>query len=160
MRLNLRTASADDADIIYQFIVDLARYEKEPDAVQTNTSVLAEQLALESPPFECLIAEWDRTPCGFALFFHNYSTWRGSAGIYLEDLYVDPAFRGHGVGQALLQRLAQLTLSGGGHRLEWAVLDWNEPAIQFYRQLGASSMSEWTLWRLSGHALNRLAENK
>ena len=160
MPMQLRAASEGDAGTIYRFILDLARYEKEPDAVHTSESVLRRQLRSERPPFECIIAEWDSVPCGFALYFYNYSTWRGSSGIYLEDLYVAPEFRGRQVGQSLLRKLASLTLDRGGHRLEWSVLDWNKPAIRFYEQLGAEPLNDWTTWRLTGSALEKLVEEK
>ena len=160
MPLRLRHATSQDAEVIYKFIVDLALYEREPDAVKTSPDVLRRQLRDEHPPFRCVIAEVDNEPCGFALYFHNYSTWRGSAGIYLEDLFVDPTYRGQGIGQALLKFLAKATVSTGGHRLEWSVLDWNESAIQFYRQLGAYPMNEWTTWRLTDSELADLAGNE
>lgn len=155
--LQIRTAVAADAATIFDFIVQLAIYEKEPDAVQTTVDVLRAQLASPQPPFECVIAELGGQPMGFALFFQSYSTWRGAVGIYLEDLFVPERHRGRGVGGALLRHLAQLTLARGGARLEWAVLDWNEPAIGFYEAVGAVPMSEWTRFRLDGEALQTFA---
>ncbi|MFT7624599.1 MAG: GNAT superfamily N-acetyltransferase [Myxococcota bacterium] len=156
MSIQIRFAGPTDAALIYGFILDLAVYEREPDAVKTSPEQLATQLAAKAPPFEALIAELDGEAAGFALFFANYSTWRGCAGIHLEDLFVPPELRGRGVGLALLRRLAQLTVERGGARLEWAVLDWNTPAIEFYERLGALPMNEWTTFRLTDDALRRL----
>ncbi|MBX7082538.1 MAG: GNAT family N-acetyltransferase [Nannocystaceae bacterium] len=153
----IRPATPDDAATIVALIRELAVYEREPDAVELTVPQLREQLAASTPPFECVLAEHDGDPVGFALFFHNYSTWRGRPGLYLEDLYVTPAARGAGVGKALLQHLAQLAVQRGCARFEWAVLDWNEPAIGFYRRLGAEPLDAWTVYRLSGEALARLA---
>lgn len=153
----IRFATASDAETIHAFIVELAIYEREPDAVEVTPEVLRAQLCADRPPFECLIAEDAGAPVGMALFFPTYSTWRGRPGIHLEDLYVRPAFRGRGHGVALLRRLAALTLERGGARLEWAVLDWNEPAIRFYEALGARPQGEWTTWRVDREALRSLA---
>ncbi|MHC4849481.1 MAG: GNAT family N-acetyltransferase [Planctomycetota bacterium] len=156
MTLHIRSARPDDAETIHAFICGLAEYEREPDAVEVTPTELADQLAQSQPPFECLLAERDGEPVGFALFFMNYSTWRGRPGLYLEDLFVPPELRGDGIGGALLQRLAELTVDRGGARLEWSVLDWNEPAIRFYESLGATALDEWTTWRLTGAALRSL----
>jgi GNAT superfamily N-acetyltransferase len=123
---------------------------------EATPSTLREQLAAERPPFECLLAERDGEALGFALFFQSYSTWTGRPGIYLEDLYVVEAERGNGTGRALLQRLAEIAVERGCGRLELAALDWNEPAIGFYRRHGAQPMSEWTVFRFAGDALRRL----
>jgi GNAT superfamily N-acetyltransferase len=155
--LTTRFAVPEDAETIHRFIVELATYEREPDAVHCTPDDLRRQLASERPPFECLLAEVDGEACGFALFFSSYSTWRGRAGIYLEDLYVPPALRGRGVGKRLLAELAALAVARGCARLEWAVLDWNEPAIGLYRQLGATPQNEWTTYRLTDGPLERLA---
>jgi GNAT superfamily N-acetyltransferase len=136
----------------------LATYEREPEAVQTTPEQLRAQLSEPAPPFECAIAEYDGRPAGFALFFHNYSTWRGRRGLYLEDLFVVPELRGHGIGRLLLRYLARLACARGCARMEWSVLDWNEPAIGFYRSLGAVPMSEWTVFRVEGPALAALGE--
>ncbi|MEZ4335794.1 MAG: GNAT family N-acetyltransferase [Sandaracinaceae bacterium] len=152
----IRFAVPEDAVTILAFIRDLAVYEREPDAVEVTEATLAAQLAEPSPPFECLIAEHAGAPVGFALFFHTYSTWRGRRGIWLEDLFVPPGHRGKGFGAALLKRLAQIALERGCARFEWSVLDWNEPAIRFYRSLGALPQDEWTRWRLDGDALAKL----
>jgi GNAT superfamily N-acetyltransferase len=154
--LTIRFAQADDADTILHFIRELAIYEREPEAVKVTGDELREQLADATPPFECLLAEEAGVACGFALFFHNYSTWRGRRGLYLEDLFVPPAHRGRGIGKRLLGELASIAVERGCARLEWAVLDWNQPAIDFYRALGATPMDEWTTFRLSGEALERL----
>ena len=155
--LNLRVASAADAKSILSFIHALAAYEREPAAVEVTEAELREQLSEPVPPFECLLAEVDAVPAGFALFFHTYSTWRGRRGIWLEDLFVLPTQRRRGVGRALLQRVAAIALERNCARFEWSVLDWNQPAIDFYRSLGAQMMDEWTICRVSHAALERLA---
>ena len=147
--VSIRTATTDDAATILRFIRELAVYEREPDAVEVTLETLREQLASPRPPFECVIAELAAEPVGFALFFANYSTWRGRAGLYLEDLYVTPEARGAGVGKALLRHLAALAVARGCVRMEWSVLDWNAPAIGFYDSIGAAPMSQWTVYRLS-----------
>ena len=156
--LTIRRARPADADVVLSLITALAVYEREPDAVELTRERLAEQLASPSPPFECLLAEQAGVSCGFALFFQSYSTWRGKPGLYLEDLFVVPEQRGKGVGKALLRALAQICVERGYARMEWAVLNWNTPAIEVYRALGALPMDEWTTYRLSGHALNTLAQ--
>ena len=155
MPFRIRTASESDLPLILTFIRDLAIYEKlEHKVVATDEKLRATLFG--NPRFaEVLIAEEDETPVGFALFFHNYSTFAGRPGIYLEDLYVRPAARGKGVGRALLAHLADLALARGCARLEWAVLDWNRAAIAFYESLGARAMDEWTVYRLSGETLRR-----
>jgi GNAT superfamily N-acetyltransferase len=155
--LAIRAAQAADAAVIHRFIVDLATYEREPDAVEVTVERLRAQMESTRPPFECLLAEDDGVPIGFALYFHNYSTWRGHAGIYLEDLFVTPSARGRGAGKLLLRKLTALAVERGCARVEWAVLDWNQPAIDFYRSLGAVPMNEWTVFRLTGEALAELA---
>ncbi|MGH0036569.1 MAG: N-acetyltransferase family protein [Myxococcota bacterium] len=153
----IRFAQPDDAPLIHRFIRALAEYEREPDAVEVGEDALRLQMERETPPFECLLAESRGAAVGFALFFQSYSTWKGRSGIYLEDLFVDPGRRGEGHGLALLGRLAELALERDCARLEWAVLDWNEPAIRFYRSLGSQPLDEWTTHRLTGDALVRLA---
>lgn len=155
--IELRRAGPADAETLLRFIQALAEYEREPDAVRTDAATLRRQLAEPSPPFECLIAELGGRPVGFALFFSTYSTWRGRPGLYLEDLFVLPESRGRGVGRRLLVELGRLAIRRGCARLEWSVLDWNEPAIGFYRALGAVPMDEWTVWRLTDDALASLA---
>ena len=157
MGLTIRFAVADDAATIFRFISELAEYERAPDAVETTPDILHEQLSRENPPFECLIAEADGKAVGFALFFHNYSTWRGCQGIYLEDLFVPPRYRGNGVGRVLLQTLASIATRRDCARMEWAVLDWNEPAFAFYERIGAVRLDDWVLCRLTGRALQELA---
>ncbi len=157
MALRIRPAVPADAELIRRFVHELATYEREPDAVVATVEGLREQLAAKTPPFECVIAEDDGEPVGFALYFHNYSTWRGRRGLYLEDLYVTPAARGRGFGEALLAHCARIAVERGCARFEWAVLDWNAPAIGFYEKLGAIPMKEWTVFRMSGDALARIA---
>ncbi len=157
MPITLRQATARDAEQIHRFIVALATYEREPDAVTCTAAELGEQLAERPSPFHCILAELDGTPAGFALYFHNYSTWRGRSGLYLEDLFVVPESRGHGVGKRLLVELARIAVEHGCARMEWAVLDWNALAIDFYRRLGASPMAGWTIFRLTGDGLASLA---
>ncbi|MGO9263463.1 MAG: N-acetyltransferase family protein [Candidatus Binataceae bacterium] len=152
MALNIRFAIPADAFVILDFIKQLAAYEREPGAVETTAADLRAQLASDRPPFECLIAELDAQPVGFALFFRNYSTWRGRPGLYLEDLLVREEYRGHGVGGALMRRLGEIVAERGWGRMEWAVLNWNTPAQSFYRDQGARPLEDWTLWRLDADA--------
>lgn len=159
MSTEVRFATADDAATLHRFIVALAEYEREPDAVETTPEQLAEQLRSERPPFECLIADCDGAPAGFALFFSTYSTWRGKPGIHLEDLFVLPEFRGRGLGTRLLGELARLTVERGCARLEWWVLDWNESAIGFYESLGAHGLDGWNVFRLTDEPLADLAQS-
>ena len=153
----VRAATPEDVVTILGFIRDLAAFEREPDAVEASEATLAEALFGASPAAEAVIAEADGATVGFAMFFHNFSTWTGRRGVYLEDLYVTPQARGQGVGKALLQHLAALALDRGCARFEWSVLDWNADAIAFYRSIGAVAMDEWTVQRVSGEALARLA---
>jgi GNAT superfamily N-acetyltransferase len=155
--VTIRHANAKDASTVHRFICDLALYEKEPDAVKCTSADLEQQLASERPPFEALLAEQDGVAVGFALFFANYSTWRGTAGIHLEDLFVPEEHRGSGIGTALLAELSRLTLERGGARLEWQVLDWNEPSIRYYESIDAAIMREWLPCRLDGDALLAMA---
>ncbi len=157
MTLSLRVATRDDVALIAQFIRALADYEKLLDEVRLDEAVLAEKLFGPRPYAEVLIGEIDGTPEGFALFFHNFSTFEGKPGIYLEDLFVTPHARGSGLGTALLAHLAKLAVERDCARLEWSVLDWNEPSIGFYKALGAKPMDEWTVFRLDGAALTGLA---
>jgi GNAT superfamily N-acetyltransferase len=156
-RLAIAPATIDEVPLILTFIKELATYEREPDAVVATEAGLRQQLFGERPAAEVLIARWNGEPVGFALFFHNFSTWVGRRGLYLEDLFVRPAQRGLGIGKALLVELARIARARGCGRMEWAVLDWNEPAIGFYKGLGAVPMTEWTVFRLAGEALERLA---
>jgi GNAT superfamily N-acetyltransferase len=155
--LNLRPATPADVPQILAFIRDLATYEREPDAVQATEADLLRDGFGPTKRFDCLIAEWNAQPAGFALYFYNYSTWRGHAGIYLEDLYVTPEHRGKGIGKALLTRVAAIAVAEGCPRYEWAVLDWNQPSIDFYHSLGAVMKSEWKGMQVSGEALTALA---
>lgn len=156
--LRIDGAAADDVPLILDFIKGLAEYERLAREVEATEELLREALFGERPAAEVLIARLGGEPVGFALFFHNFSTFTGRRGIYLEDLFVRPEARGRGVGRALLARLARLARERECGRLEWAVLDWNEPAIRFYRSLGARPMDEWTVFRLAGDALARLAD--
>lgn len=153
----IRPATPDDASVLLDLIRDLAVYEREPDAVETTVDDLRTQLSAPRPPFSCLLAEVDGESAGFALFFQNYSTWRGRPGVYLEDLFVRPSHRGRGVGRLLLSAVAREAVARGCVRLEWSVLDWNAPALGFYARIGAHPLREWVLWRLGDHALRNLA---
>jgi GNAT superfamily N-acetyltransferase len=157
-RLIIRPATTDDVPQILSFIRELAEYEKMSEQVMATEDTLRATLFGERAYAEVLIGEANGAPAGFALFFHNYSTWLAKPGIYLEDLYVSPSARGLGLGKALLVSLARIALERGCGRLEWSVLDWNEPAIQFYRSLGAVSLDEWTVNRVTGETLTTLAE--
>ncbi|WP_445190816.1 GNAT family N-acetyltransferase [Sphingomonas sp. Tas61C01] len=152
----IRPATPADVGTILGFIRDLAAFEREPDAVEATEETLTAALFGAEPAAEAVIAE-DGEPLGFAIFFHNFSTWTGRRGLYLEDLYVTPAARGCGVGTALLRHLAGIAVARGCARFEWSVLDWNEPAIRFYRAMGAVGQDEWTVQRVSGEALVKLA---
>ena len=152
----VRSAVPDDAEFIVSLVRELAAYEKLSHAVEAEPADLAEALFGPAPRVFCEIAEWQGEPAGFALWFYNFSTFRGRHGIYLEDLYVRPARRSHGLGRALLRRLAQRCVAENLHRVEWAVLDWNTPAIDFYRAQGAVLLDDWTTCRLSGDALASL----
>jgi GNAT superfamily N-acetyltransferase len=156
--VTLRFATAEDTPVILAMIRELADYERMSHEVVADITRLRQSLFGERRVAEVLIAEKRGEPLGFALFFHNFSTFVGRPGIYLEDLYVRPAARGSGIGKALLVRLARIAVERGCGRLEWAVLDWNEPAIGFYRRLGATAMDEWTVFRLTGAALEDLAQ--
>ena len=145
----IRPATPDDVPIILRFIRELADYEREPQAVVAAESDLLRDGWGPSPKFRCVIAEVDGMAAGFALFFESYSTWRGHHGIRLEDLYVTPSQRGLGLGKALLIHLAQIARDEGCPRLEWDVLNWNQPAIGFYEAIGAVRLSEWSIMRLS-----------
>jgi GNAT superfamily N-acetyltransferase len=157
MSLAIRAALPGDVPTILRFVRELAAYEREPDAVRATEPMLHQALFGPRPAAEVVIGEIDGVAEGFALFFQNFSTWTGLPGIYLEDLYVTPAARGAGLGKALLRHVAALALDRGCGRFEWSVLDWNTPAIEFYRAMGAEAMDEWTVQRVSGEALARLA---
>ncbi len=157
MAFTIRKATESDVPLILQFIRDLAEYEKLAHLVVATEGALRETLFGSTPFAEVLIAEEEGTAAGFALFFHNYSTFLAQPGIYLEDLFVKPELRGRGYGKALLARLAQIACERNCGRVEWAVLDWNEPSIAFYKSLGARVMDEWHTFRLAGDALTKLA---
>jgi len=154
-----RFADRDDVPLILTFIRELADFEKLLDQVVADESTLASQLFGERRVAEVVIAELENQPVGFALFFHNFSTFLGRAGLYLEDLYVRPEARGRGIGRMLMSHLASIAIERGCGRFEWWVLDWNTRAIQFYRTLGAIPMEDWTVQRVTGEALRRLASS-
>ena len=156
MTISIRPAAPADLTLIAQLIRDLAQYERLADEVRFDQAVLGQKLFGARRYAEVVIGEVDGAAQGFALFFHNFSTFEGRPGIYLEDLFVQPAARGSGLGKALLSHLAALALERDCARLEWSVLDWNEPAIGFYKKLGARLLDEWTGMRLDGAALDRL----
>jgi GNAT superfamily N-acetyltransferase len=157
MTLRIRFAELPDVPMVAELIRGLARYEKLEHEVTMTEEKLTSALFGERRYAETLIAEDDRVPVGFALFFHNFSTFLAQPGIYLEDLFVIPEHRARGVGRSLLERLAQVAVDRGCGRLEWAVLDWNQDAIRFYEKLGAKPNSDWTVYRLSGDSLHALA---
>ena len=154
----LRKATVEDCPLILSFIRELADYEKLLHDVVASVETLEESLFGEVSYAQSVIGEYQGTPVGYALFFHNFSTFTGRPGIYLEDLYVQPHMRGQGFGKCLLAYLARLAVDKGCTRVEWSVLDWNEPSIQFYRYIGAAPMDEWTVQRLDGEALARFAK--
>jgi GNAT superfamily N-acetyltransferase len=158
MKTTIRAATPSDVGQILAFIRGLALYEREPDAVSATEEGLLRDGFGPNPFYSCLIAEHDSAPAGFALYFYNYSTWMGRPGLYLEDLYVEPEFRGLGIGKALLQKVAAIALEKNCGRLQWEVLDWNTPAIDFYRAMGAEFLDEWRNVRLTGDAIKKLAE--
>ena len=158
MTLSIRPATSADLPLIAQFIRDLAEYERLADEVRFDEAVLGDRLFGARPYAEVLIGEIDGSPQGFALFFHNFSTFEGKPGVYLEDLFVRPEARGSGLGKALLAALAQIAIERDCARLEWWVLDWNDPAIQFYKKLGAKPMDEWTTFRVDGDTLRAIAK--
>jgi len=156
--LKIRPATRKDAALIVDLIRALAEYEREPQAaVVTKRDILRDGFG-RNPRFHCVSAEWDKKPVGFALWFYNYSTWQGRAGVYLEDLFVYPEFRGKGIGKALLVHLAKIAMKQKCGRYVWQVLDWNTPSIKFYELLGATIMKEWLTMRVQGEALKGLAD--
>jgi GNAT superfamily N-acetyltransferase len=148
MPLTIRFAVPSDAGAIVHFIRGLAEYEHLPDAVQITAADIRAQMETRDPPFECLLAEDECVPVGFALFFRNYSTWTGRCGLYLEDLFVLEEYRGRGIGGALMRRLVELAAERGWARMDWAVLDWNTNAQSFYREHGGYPLERWTSWRI------------
>ena len=158
--LEIRPARVEDVPVILELIRELATYERAPDEVTATEEQLVDVLFGERPAAEVLLAFEGKSPVGFAVFFHNFSTWLGRPGLYLEDLFVKPEKRGKGYGRALLVDLAKIALDRGCGRMEWAVLDWNEPAIKFYHSLGAKAMEEWTVFRLTHDGIARLAQSE
>lgn len=154
--VSFRYAERKDTELILEFIKELAEYEKMGDEVVADTATLEEQI-FEKKRAEVLFAIYNDKEVGFALFFHNFSTFLGRAGLYLEDLYVRPEYRGHGIGKAILKKLAETAVDRGCGRLEWWCLDWNRPSIDFYLSMGAEPMSDWTTYRITGETLKKLA---
>ena len=157
MSLVIRAARPDDSALIFALVRELADYEKLADTVDATQEQIAAALFAADPRLFCDIAEWEGQGAGFAVWFLNFSTFRGRHGLYLEDIFVRPAWRGRGIGKALMARLAQRCVEQGWARLEWAVLDWNAPSIAFYKSIGAQVMDEWKICRLSGQALQDFA---
>ncbi|ELY3467731.1 GNAT family N-acetyltransferase [Cronobacter universalis] len=158
MSYKIRAARPEDATAIYEMIYELAVYEKAPQEVVTTPDEIRETLFGADSKTEALICEIDDKPVGYAVFFTSYSTWLGRNGIYMEDLYVSPEYRGKGAGRGLLKHIAQCAVQRQCGRLEWSVLDWNQPAIDFYLSIGAAAQSEWVRYRLDGEALLQFAE--
>jgi GNAT superfamily N-acetyltransferase len=156
----IRLARVEDVPIILELIRDLATYERAPHEVTATEEQLVDVLFGKRPAAEVLLAFEAKSPVGFAVYFYNFSTWLGRAGLYLEDLFVKPEKRGKGYGRALLVNLAKIALERNCGRMEWAVLDWNEPAIKFYRALGAKPMDEWTVFRLTRNGIAKLANSE
>lgn len=154
---SFRSVERQDVPLILRYIRELARYEKLEEEVVATEEILEEWL-FDKEKAEVIFAVVEGKEVGFALFFHNFSTFLGRAGIYLEDLYVEPAHRGQGIGTALLRELSRIAVARGCGRLEWWCLDWNTPSIEFYRSLGAEAMDDWTVYRISGETLSKLAE--
>jgi GNAT superfamily N-acetyltransferase len=160
MSLTIRRARPDEVGVVYSLIRELAEYERLLHEVEATEPMIADALFGENPRLFCDIAEWNGEVAGFAVWFINFSTFSGRSGIYLEDLFVRPALRGKSIGKALLSHLAKECATNNWSRLQWSVLDWNEPSIAFYKSLGAVLVDEWKLCRLGGRALNALAEGK
>ncbi|GAB4300519.1 MAG: GNAT family N-acetyltransferase [Ignavibacteriaceae bacterium] len=157
-KIKIRFASRADSKLILSFIRELAEYERLADSVTADEYKIKKFLFSDKSFAECLIADYNDKPVGFALFFHNFSTFVGKPGIYLEDLYVQPEYRGKGIGKALLLEIIRTARKRDCGRVEWAVLDWNKPAISFYESLGAKPMNEWTVFRLDEKDISRLSE--
>ena len=157
--MQIRSAKREEAPIILQLIKELAEYEKAPDEVVATEAELIATIFAANPSVFCELVEVDGEIAGMAIWFPNYSTWQGRHGIYLEDLYIRTEFRGRGYGKALLKHLAGICNERGYGRFQWWVLDWNSPAIEFYRSLGAEAMSEWTVYRVSGEPLRALGNS-
>ena len=155
MTLTIRLAVPTDAPTVLRFIRGLAEYERSLDSVKVSAAELRTQMESDDPPFECLLAEYESEPVGFALFFRNYSTWTGRCGLYLEDLFVREEYRGRGIGGALMRRLQELTIERGWVRMDWAVLNLNTNAQSFYREQGAYPLEKWTVWRLDNPTIRQ-----
>jgi GNAT superfamily N-acetyltransferase len=160
MECEIRTTTETDVPVILSLIRELAEYERAPEAVVATEAGLREVLFGSKPSAEVLVALEEGEAVGFAVYFYNFSTWLGRPGLYLEDLFVRPSLRGKGYGRALLERLARIAQDRGCGRMEWAVLDWNEPAIQFYKKLGAEPLTEWTVFRLTRDGIAKLADRE
>ena len=156
--MKIRPAQRQEVGVVLQLIHDLAVYEKAPNEVEATEKELLETIFSSDPKVFCDLVEVDGEIAGMAIWFLNYSTWQGKHGIYLEDLFIKPEYRGRGYGKALLKHLAKICDDKGYGRFQWWVLDWNSPAIEFYRSLGAVAMDEWTVYRVSGQALKELGE--
>ena len=154
--MKIRPARKEEVGIVLQLIHDLAHYEKAPSEVEATEKELLATIFIDNPKVFCDVVDVDGEIVGMAIWFLNYSTWQGKHGIYLEDLFIRPEYRGHGYGKALLKHLARICDEKGYGRFQWWVLDWNSPAIEFYRSLGAVAMDEWTVYRVSGNALKEL----
>lgn len=155
--ISIRPATAADAQLVFDFIVELAVYEKAKHEVKTSVAELSENLFGSAAKARALVVSIDGKPAGYAVYFYTFSTWLGKNGIWLEDVYVSPAYRGKGAGKALLKHVARIAVKEGCGRFEWSVLDWNTPSIEFYKSLGAKHMEEWDIYRVTGDALTRLA---
>ena len=160
MNLLIRRARPDEAGVVLSLVRELAEYEKLLHEVEATEAMIADALFGDNPRLFCELAEWDSKVAGFAVWFINFSTFSGRSGIYLEDLFVRPALRGQGIGKALLSHLAKECVTNGWSRLQWSVLDWNTPSIEFYMSLGADMLDEWTICKVAGPALSALAEGK
>lgn len=158
--MNIRPATVSDINEILALIYELALYEKAPEEAKASESQIMESFFIDNPKVFCEVVEEDGEIAGLAIWFLNYSTWQGKHGIYLEDLFIRPQFRGKGFGKALLKHLAHICVERGYGRFQWWVLDWNEPSIEFYKSLGAVAMDEWTVYRVTGDALSDLAGEK
>ena len=156
--MKIRPARKEEVGIVLQLIHDLAHYEKTPNEVEATERELLATIFIDNPKVFCDVVDVDGEIAGMAIWFLNYSTWQGKHGIYLEDLFIKPEYRGHGYGKALLKHLAKICDEKGYGRFQWWVLDWNSPAIEFYRSLGAVAMDEWTVYRVSGNALKELGK--
>ena len=158
--LVIREANTGDCEILLELIKELADYEKLPDQVSATPDILRESLFGNSPPAHAVIAEYQQQAVGYALYFYNFSTFTGKPGIYLEDIYIKQEYRGRGYGKSLMSYVAGLAIAHNCARMEWSVLDWNAPAIEFYRSIGAEPMNNWTVQRLVGKALIKLADKR